>query len=196
METPRPPRARGPWLAAILALAAPAMAQVKPASPKPAPSDERLREAWSFLLPAEQEDAANYLRESTRHLETFQQGLIDFALSLEPRDPGQLPSAPPTPFFAPEVHAPRQPIARTRLAEDDPRALKQRKKMLASVPKTGLDSAWRYDWGTLEVQRCGDDRDPTRVFFNALAGYPPDLDLGQALIERALDNGEIGRAHV
>jgi len=166
-----------------------APAQDKAATAKPELSEERLREAWSFLLPNEQEDAANYLRESARHLESFQQGLIDFALSLEPRDRSQLPIAAPTPFFAPELHAPGQPIARQRLNEDDSRAKKQRAKMLAAVPKTGLVSAWSYDWGAREVQRCGDDLDPTRVFFNALAGFAPDLDLGQALIERALDDG-------
>jgi hypothetical protein len=156
---------------------------------EPELSDERLRQAWSYLLPAEQEDAANYLRESTRHLETFQQGLIEFALALEPRDPSQLPSAAPTPFFAPEVHAPGQPIKRVRLDEQDKRAKKQREIMFAAVPKTGLVSVWCYDWGAREVQRCGDDLEPTRIFFNALAGFPPDLDLAQALIERELDNG-------
>ncbi|HUR27091.1 MAG TPA: hypothetical protein VM509_02820 [Planctomycetota bacterium] len=177
----------------IAASGAPDFAQAQaPKAPPPAAAltDERLREAWSFLLPDEQEAAALYLADALQHLETFQQSLVAFALSLETRDPGQLPVAPPTPFYAPEIHSPRQPIERKRLDADDPRAVKQRAATFASVPSSGLDSAWRYDWATREVQRTKDDRDPTRLFQNALAGFPPDLDLGVALIERALDDGK------
>ena len=41
------------------------------------------------MLPNEQEEAAAYLREACRHLGTFQQGLIDYARSLDPRDASQ-----------------------------------------------------------------------------------------------------------
>jgi hypothetical protein len=162
---------------------------------KPAePSDERLREAFGFLTEAEQSDAEAYLRDALAHQGSFQQSLIDFALSLEPRDLSLLPAAAPTPFYAPDMHAPRQPIERKRLADDDPRAARQRKAMLASVPKTGLAAAWRYDWAKREVERVGVDRDPARVFFNALAGFPPNADLAQALVERALDDGAVQAA--
>lgn len=170
----------------------PCAAQDLPGVQAPAPvelTDEQLRKAWSYLLPDEQLDAAAYLRDALKHSASFQQTLIDFALTLEPRDHGQIPEAPPTPFYAPDIHAPRQPIDRKRLAPEDPRAQKQKKTMLAALPKTGMDSAWRYDWATREVQRTGLLLDPTRDFFNAFAGFAPDLDLGQALIERALDNG-------
>lgn len=176
-----------------------AAAQTPDAAPQSPPAaaltDERLREAWGYLLPSEQIDAAVYLRDALKYRGTFQQGLIDFALSLEARDLGQLPVAPPTPFYAPEIHAPRQPIARDRMEPEDPRCVKQRALLLANVPKTGLDSAWRYDWASGEVQRTGNDRDPSRLFFNALAGFPPDLDIAQALIERALDDGEQRKVH-
>ncbi|MEO6708243.1 MAG: hypothetical protein ABIP42_01630, partial [Planctomycetota bacterium] len=72
----------------------------------------------------------------------------------------------------------------------DPRAVKEREARFAKAPKNVVDSAWRYDWALREVQRTKDDREPTRLFENAIAGYPPDLDLGVALIERALDDGK------
>ena len=164
-------------------------AQAQPAATPAEPTPERLREAWSFLTEAEQVDAEAYLREATRHMDTFQQSLIAFARGLDPRDPGLLPEAPPTPFYSPDTHAPRQPIDRRRLEPQDPRALRQQKTMFTSVPKTGHELGWRYDWASREVQRIGAPSEPTRVFFNALAGFPPQADLAQALIEQALDDG-------
>lgn len=179
-------------IAALCVPATPARAaqdSAKPAADSDAIDAASIERAWSFLLPSEQEEAAAYLREACRHLGTFQQGLIDYARSLDPRDASQFPAAPPTPFYAPDLHAPGQPIARKRLDEQDPRARKLRELVFAPVPATGLASAWTYDWAAREVQRSGDDLEPRRIFFNALAGYPPDLDLAQAQVLRALDDG-------
>lgn len=184
--------ALGLAIASLCASATPARATQQPAKAASDPDAidaAAIERAWSYLLPNEQEEAAAYLREACRHLGTFQQGLIDYARSLDPRDASQFADAPPTPFYAPDLHAPGQPIARKRLDADDSRARKLRELVFAPVPATGLVSAWTYDWASREVQRSGDDVEPKRLFFNALAGYPPDLDFAQALVLRALDDG-------
>lgn len=156
--------------------------------PPSGPTDEELHRAWSFLLPGEQLDAAEWLRAEASHLDSFQLGLITYALGLEKRDLGTLPVAPPTPVYDPAVHAPRQVIPRTPLEPDDPRAVAERERLLGRT-SAWMRCSWRYDWSIREVVRTGDDHDPTTVFENAIRGYPPDADIAQALIERALDDG-------
>jgi hypothetical protein len=165
------------------------------AAGKTEPSDERLRQAWSCLLPAEQADAMAWLAADAPHLGTFQANLVAHALDLAGIDAGFFEEAGDTPYFSPETHAPRQPIPRRRLAPDDAEARRVMQRMLRGVPAPALMAAWRYDWGTGSVVRTADPEDPTRLFENALAGYPPDADLAQALVERALDDGSLRKVH-
>ncbi|MEM7311011.1 MAG: hypothetical protein AAF682_30355, partial [Planctomycetota bacterium] len=53
-----------------------------------------------------------------------------------------------------------------------------------------LRSAWSYDWATGMLSRGADVEDPERIFENALAGFPPEADLAEALVLRTLDTGE------
>jgi hypothetical protein len=178
---------------ALLAATAVGARQDGPAEPQagpPAgPTDEQCLRAWSCLLPEEQTDLAEWLKAEVEFLGTFQGQLLAFALSLEERDLSLLPAAPKLGFYDPDVHAPGQPIPRRWLEWDDPVAKRERESMLQRIPDSGLRSAWRYDWAAREVQRTGDDRDPGRLFENALRGFLPQTDLAQALLERALDDG-------
>jgi len=181
--------------AALFALLAFPAASQSRTSKADAPDDERLLQAWSFLTQDEQRDAADWLVGEAPALGTFQSELIRFALSLEENDIGHLPDAAPTPVFDPEVHAPGLPIARRWLDPDDARAREQRELVFKRVPQSGLRRAWEYDWGQGQVVRLAGENDPGRLFENALHGFPPDLDLAEALVERALDDGAERAVH-
>ncbi len=151
--------------------------------------DARLRQAWQFLTAAEQEDVAARFEEEAGALRSFENALIAHALTLEPTDPGLLPTAGAAPIYDPKVHAPAQPIARSVLKPDDPIALEAKQRMVDAELDRSPPSAWRYDWTKREVQRAADPHEPTRVFENALAGRPPNFDLAEAIVEKTLDRG-------
>jgi hypothetical protein len=180
------PRSNGlAWCAALALLAGKLGAQDKPA----APDDARLRQAWSYLTDAEQDDALARFEAETPQLDTFQNKLLRFALALEERDHSFLPRESEIPFFDPARHAPAQPIPRHRLALNAPSALRERERMLGKGSNSKLRPAWRYDWSAGDVVRCAVDDARARAFESALAGLPPDVDLAEALVERALDGG-------
>lgn len=166
---------------ALSAVALPAVAQE--------PDDARLRQAWSFLSEEEQADVASWFRSEVGQLDTFQGRLLRAVLATEPQDPGLFPAARPIEWYDPEKTAPKQPIARRTLQDDDPRAERTRAAFRQHVPAQDVPSLWRYDWGRREVVRTGDFQSAQHVFDGALAGFAPQVDFAQALIERALDDG-------
>lgn len=172
---------------ALLAAVAPARAQE--------PDDARLRQAWSYLTPQEQEDVASWFRAEAEHLDTFQNRLLRLVLEREPQDPGLFPEDKAAPWFDPEKHAPKQPIARRKLAPDDARVRKLSESFTARVPSAEVPSCWRYDWGRREVVRRGDFLAAQHTFEGAIAGFAPRVDFAQALVERALDDGEQATLH-
>jgi hypothetical protein len=175
------------WLAA----SGTAIAQSAPsdtAAPKP-PDDAALRKAWGFLTEAEQDDALARFEAEAPLLGTFQCKLLHYALSLEERDRSFLPKLADAPFYDPAVHAPAQPIARHRLAPDSSDAVDEHRRIFAKVPERKLRETWRYDWAAGEVVHCPPKDSREAAFENALAGMAPDLDLAEALVERALDGG-------
>ena len=179
-------RSKVPTCCAALALFAGGVAaQDKPA----APDDARLRQAWSYLTDAEQDDALARFEAEAPQLDTFQNKLLRFALALEERDHSFLPRESEIPFFDPARHAPAQPIRRHRLALDAPSAVHERERMLGKASNSKLQPAWRYDWSAGDVVRCAVLDARAHAFESALAGLPPDLDLAEALVERALDGG-------
>jgi hypothetical protein len=159
------------------------------------PDDARLRQAWSFLSPEEQEDVASWFRAEVEHLETFQNRLLRLVLEREPQDPGLFGEVPPVRWFDPQVHAPKQPIPRRALERDDARVRKLAETFFARRPPAEVPSCWSYDWGRREVVRTGDFQAAQHVFDGALAGFAPRVDLAQALVERALDDGELAAIH-
>ena len=182
---------RAAALSALLALPSLALPQQgDETAPTPDfPTDERIREAWSYLRADERFEVSEWFQLEVSFLETFQKQLADYLVGSLEVDPGTFPAAEPPAFYDPEVHAPRQPIPRVLLAEDAPRVARTRPKLLRNSADPLLDAAFRYDWASGRIVRAGDERDPERVFANALAGFPPGLDLAQALLEGQLDDG-------
>ncbi|HVS18774.1 MAG TPA: hypothetical protein VMT18_09260 [Planctomycetota bacterium] len=179
---------RSPTLAPVALLAWALAAAPLSAAPQ-GPDDARLRQAWGYLNEEEQDDVASWFRAEVEHLGTFQNTLLAAALALDPRDPGLFPEAPPIAWFDPEVHAPKQPIVRRVLDAGDARVASTRASFRAAAPAPDVPSAWRYDWGLRQVVRSGDFQSAQHVFDGALAGFAPRVDLAQALIECALDDG-------
>ncbi len=159
-------------------------------SPVPqGPTDEEVLSAWEELEPGVQEEIVEWFRSEVVWLRTFQNRLIRFVLEGQERDVGTWPPAEPAPFYDPETHAPAQPIPRKSLAADSRRVKKKREEFFFRVPDRKLDSAWVYDYAARELRRTQELDDPDRIFRNGLAGFPPDLDLAEALVEMALDDG-------
>jgi hypothetical protein len=203
-------RVRRAWILGLLAalpLGEPvAGAQSKPPKSKPtaaAPSadagareaeDRRAREAYATLSDGERKDLVDYFTLEAQGLDTLQGALTAFVLRSEARDRGEWPEEAPLPFFDPQEHAPAQPIARRRLAPDDPAARALVERVRARVPEPPFRSVWRYDYATRELRRTAPP-DRARDFENALAGFVPDLDLAVALVERTLDDGSRQKEH-
>jgi len=153
------------------------------------PSDERLRKAWSFLLPEEQLEIGEWYRSEVGYLDTFQNKMIAYVVGAEERDRGTWPAAEPLPYFDPELHCPAQPIRRTRLAVDSGRAEAARSRLKPSEGSDPLRRTWVYDWASGEIVTLTNENDPEVLFENALLGLPPLIDLAEALLLRRLDDG-------
>lgn len=171
---------------AELFLALAQASKAKPAKPKPPPAaDVRAQKAFDGLEPSERKDVIDFLEGELEHLTTFQMSLVRWSFKHQDRDPLMWPAARETPFFDPAKHAPAQPIARQRLAATDSRAQAALRDM--RIPEDRR--AWVYDWGTGDVLHHVQRDTAERAFERALAGMPPRLDLVNALLERALDDG-------
>jgi hypothetical protein len=144
---------------------------------------------WEKLEPDVRVEIVEWFRSEVVWLDTFQNKLLRFVLDDQPRDPGTWPIAEPAPCFDPATHAPAQPIPRKPLSESGAEVRKKREEFFYRVPERKLDSAWTYDYAARELRRTQRLDDPERIFRNALKGFPPDLDLAEALVEMALDDG-------
>lgn len=169
-------------------LLAPALSQERE------PTDEALRAAWKRVAKEERGELAEWFASEARSLDALQSRLVRELFAALDRDPYDWPAAPDRPpLFDPTVHCPGDPIPRRWTSESSKKDWLRR--VFRLEPKRELAAAWRYDYGRGEVVRTADARDPERVFENALAGFPPDLDLAEALVERALDDGSLRAAH-
>ena len=154
------------------------------------PDDDRVRQAWSYLLPEEQAEVLQWFEAEAARLDSFQQRCLDFVVKGADRDAGYWPDDGPLEYFDPKTHSPGSAIPRKRLKEGDRRVTSMVKKVERVRPPRRLRSAWRYDWASGELRRGADVGDPQRRFENALAGFPPRADLAEALVLRALDRGD------
>ncbi|MCY2961084.1 MAG: hypothetical protein NTY35_13065 [Planctomycetota bacterium] len=151
----------------------------------------RARRAYALLKASERKDVADFLESELEHLPTFQMTLARWVLEHQDRDPLAWASETEAPYFDPARHAPAQPIARHRLAPNDPRAVAARRDL--RVP---LDPrAWTYDWSSGAILHRVEADTTERAFELALRGLPPRFDLVLALVERALDDGSQRKAH-
>lgn len=153
------------------------------------PTTERLRKAWSFLLPEEQFEIGEWYRSEVGYLDTFQNKMIKYVLDGEERDRGTWLPAEPLPIFDPKLHCPAQPIPRTRLAPNSNAARAAAKKFKPKDTYDPLRRVFAYDWTTGEIVTLTSEDDPEVLFENALLGLPPMIDLAEALVLRRLDDG-------
>lgn len=150
------------------------------------PTDDELRALWSGLSPEDRAEIAEWFSAECGRLETFQVQLARYVLHGLDVSKYDWPLAPANaPLYDPNVHCPEDPIRRSYISPDSQLA----RRWLDRLPRRRVSPAWRYDYGQRTVQKLGDPRDPDRLFNNALAGYLPDQDLLEALLERALDDG-------
>jgi len=193
MPALRLPRSTLVLLALLTGVAGPSAAAAEdPPDAAPAlPAPDVLRAAWEGLDAEGRHDVADWYRLELSHRSNFQLGLVRYALTELDDDPGTLAVAPPLPYYDPEVHAPGEPIPRRRLAPDSALARSARERILGGRAPRRLVRARFYDWATGEILRLPDVDEDERVFANALQGLPPDLDLAEALVERALDDGSL-----
>jgi hypothetical protein len=159
------------------------------AAPTRADEDARAKAAFQALSAGERKEFLEYLELELRQAGGFQNELVRFVLRADGRAPADIPAATDAGWYDPATHAPGQPIARHALAADDPALVAARRELLAGEPARALVAGFRYDYGRREVVRLAGWDDGQRVFANALAGYAPGLDLAQALVEKALDDG-------
>lgn len=162
-------------------------------------TDEQARAAWSALSADERFEVVEWFRSEARWLETFQAQLVRFVLDSQTVDTGAWPLEEPAPVFDPQVHCPGQPIPRKPAKEGDAELERVRKRIDASKGTRKLRSAWRYTYGA-DADEHGTDGGLVktaewdsleRIFENALAGFLPEHDLAEALVERMLDDGSM-----
>jgi hypothetical protein len=170
---------------ATSALAAPH--QPVPALTQELPKDERILEAWSYLTPAEKGEVTEWFRAEVSYLDTTQNKLIAYLEEGSDRDRGEWPTAEPTPFFDPSLHAPAQPIARHRLDPESKKAIAARARF--APQRDPMQRAWVYDWTTGGLLITRDERDAELLFHNGMLGLPPQSDLAEALLLQRLDDG-------
>jgi len=150
--------------------------------------DRLLRRRFKRLKRAERIELREWFEAELRTTDTFQLKLLRFVVASQEVDRSTWPEAEPAPVFDPERHAPG--AARRRvLRERSSKVKRVRKTLLRKVPERALVTAWSYDYATRGLVRLADPRDPELVFENALAGFAPDHDLAEALVERMLDDG-------
>ncbi len=152
-------------------------------------SDEQVLAVWDKLNEKDQREIGLWFEAEAQRLDTYQNGLINWIRGTVEHDPHDWPKAEPAPLYDAATHAPAQPIQRRFVKTDSSTAKKAREQFFAEVPKRQLDPAFVYDWARGTVVHVADRSDPARIVRNGLAGYPPGLDLAEALVTAALDDG-------
>jgi len=162
---------------------------VVPREPSGADADGRARRAFEALTPEEQADLLDWFTVECEKLRTFQVTLIQYVVRAAERDPASWPALEASPWYDAKTHSPGQPIPREPLAAEANEVVAVRNQILAAVGTRRLDSGWMVDYAQRGLVRLPHQKDPRRVFENALLGMAPDWDLAEALVELGLDDG-------
>ncbi len=163
------------------------------AAREPGETDEQLLRAFKRQPEKVRREIIESFTLEARHLEGFYFDCLRVALRGEDRDPYAWPEWQPAPFYDPEAHAPGA-AARRVLSERSSQVKSARKRFFRGQVAPPLDSAWVYEYGSREIRRKQSLEAPERIFQNALAGFAPDHDRAEALVERALDDGSQAKA--
>jgi len=153
------------------------------------PSDVELTKLWRGLAAGDRSEIGLWFRSECDGLRNLQAELVRsvfFSLDVPRYEWPVAPADPP--LYDAREHAPAQPIER-HFVDDDSAVARRWRERVAARGRHRLRPAWRYDYGARSVVLDGDRADLDRLFENALAGYLPEQDLAEALVERALDDG-------
>jgi hypothetical protein len=167
------------------------LAVLIPREPTRAEADARARKAFEALTEGERAEVIEWFDVECQNLGTFQGMLLRYVLDGADRAAEDWPDLAPLAWFDPDVHAPAQPIPRKPLDPSAPEVTAVRNQILAASGSRTLDSGWMYDYAARSLVRLPHAADPARIFANGLAGMPPNWDLAEALVERALDDGSL-----
>lgn len=150
--------------------------------------DARARAAFLALPPPARRDVVDLLALQLEHCGSFQSTLIAWVKKKQDRDPSAWHEVAPLKLYDPAVLAPAQPTPRHWLDADSAAAKSARAAILGRYAARPWTVAFRYDWASGELLRVTAPDESLRIFENALAGFAPDLDLVEALVERELDD--------
>ncbi|MBL8859485.1 MAG: hypothetical protein JNL28_13315 [Planctomycetes bacterium] len=167
---------------------------VQPTAQTQVAEDARARTAFAKLSSSSKKDVLDLMSLFVEQSGTFQSSLIAFLKRTQDRDPATWEYAQRPAFYDPVQLAPGQPIPRRWLDLKAREVVSAQKSILARIQPRALQAAFAYDWASGEVVRLRASDELQRVFENALAGFAPDLDLCEALVERALDDRSYARA--
>ena len=152
-------------------------------------TDEQILEAWRKLDSDSRYEVMERFRAEVMGQKTFQNTLLRFVLDRLDQDPGTFAVLDAPVPYDPVLHAPERPIKRYPLPPESARLKYVRNMFLENTPVRKLDSSWIYVYATREIRRIGPRDDLDKTFRNALNGFPPGLDLAEAVLEQWLDDG-------
>lgn len=174
----------------LLAAALPALAQKESTKAK-APTDTDLVEAWLSLDEKDQADTIEFFVAQCDNASHFRAQLERFVIVAFEGDERDWAAAEDPPTFDPHVHTPVQIIPRHFVDPTNKRHSETVGGLRGSWNEREMEVAFRYDWalGTIVAVQAWDD--PERIARTAAAGFSPNSDLVEALVEMQLDRGEM-----
>ena len=168
----------------LIALTPPALA----APQRGVPSPQDLLRAWSSLEEADRRDTVEWFIAECDRAQDFRAQLERFVLGQVGGPKAEFAAAEDPPTFDPELHCPRQPIARRFVSTSTGKHRKVVEEMLGGLERV-MRPAVRYDWARGELVRVAAFDDPRRIAHNAAHGFAPYTDLVEAWVVKSLDGG-------
>ncbi len=160
------------------------------AEPK-SPTDEQLLKAWLALSDEDQTDTIDWFVAECDNATHFRATVERYVLVNFEGDPRNWPAAEDPPTFDPSVHTPAQIIRRTFADPSRSGHTAKVKKLRGVWNERQMEVAYRYDWALGSVVSVQAYDHPERIARTAIAGFSPNTDLVEAIVEMQLDQGEM-----